>query len=340
VVSAILVCGISRAEQAIVQPNVSTMRFEGPALRLPCVAELKIGQEAFADGFAQKSLSERSVCLSELLTSLSPEPEFTTADFERSLTPEGGGGGLRLAPEPSMESIIFGRLGVNSRVSLALEELAHRHLIQDPAAIGPLIRCLNYPLIEVANVCRRTLSYLTRHSYGDVNIPPTVEGRETVIRDWTELAALRAKQHLVFDSSMAETCREFWTAAEKGLVASGVAPMGLSKLDDVNGFDEAIYSAIDEDLRGGWTPDQFRVKILLFRPGIFQPRSHTQQQMRETIADINALGQASYRESFPALDLELYLEVRTEDVRKKQAAVSAVQQALVVLRAMNAAAEP
>ena len=72
------------------------MRFEGAALRLPCVAELKKGQKAFADSFPKKSASQRSTCLNELLVSLSPEPEFTARDFELSLTLDGGGGGLRI----------------------------------------------------------------------------------------------------------------------------------------------------------------------------------------------------------------------------------------------------
>src|SRR5215212_7882738 len=100
-----------------------------PISQLSCVAELEKGQVAFAEIFAKKSGKQRRACLAQILASLSPEPEFTATNVERSLDLDGGGRTLRDYPDWRIESGFRDRFIVNARASFTLEELAKRHLI-------------------------------------------------------------------------------------------------------------------------------------------------------------------------------------------------------------------
>lgn len=157
-------CSFSQAlEHPIPQPNSYGWAFDGPALALECVGVLRAGAAAFPKYFAAKRTAERRVCLDQLFQSLTPEPDFTADDFSNAISRESN---HDLAPaDPQLSLRMTRRIGVNLEVAKAISSLATAGLLDEPAVLGPLIRCLDYPLISVSAICQDTLFTLTRHDF-------------------------------------------------------------------------------------------------------------------------------------------------------------------------------
>src|SRR5205814_1785327 len=148
-------CAFSQAvEHPIPQPNSYGWAFDGPALALECVGALKTAAAEFPKYFAAKRIAERRVCLDKLLQSLTPEPDFTSDDFFSVISRDPN---HNLAPaDPQLSLRMTRRIGVNLEVAKAIGSLATAELLDDPVVLGPLIRCLDYPLISVSAICQDT----------------------------------------------------------------------------------------------------------------------------------------------------------------------------------------
>lgn len=110
VLATFLFCVMLRGDEPIPRLSGYSSRFEGPALRLKCVAELKrTGWEAFVEKFRQKTTGQRRACLSQLLVSLNPEPDFTPAEFKAALRPRDDGD-YDFLPSTTIAGELIGRL--------------------------------------------------------------------------------------------------------------------------------------------------------------------------------------------------------------------------------------
>jgi hypothetical protein len=189
----LLLCQVSSAQEVLIQPSEYGTSFEGPALRFHCVAVLKQrGEEGLVQHFKMASRAERARCLNEILQSLTPEPDFSAADWKRALRRKPDGS-YTLAAEGGVEQRIGDRLGVNEQVARGVAALAQQHLIEDPSAIARLIECEHHPLVVIGANCNFALTMLTGHLYGEAFFrgpgpAVTVEGRERAISDWTRFA--------------------------------------------------------------------------------------------------------------------------------------------------------
>ena len=339
---AALFCSCLPGDQALIRPSYG-MSFEGPALSLECVATLKNkGEEGLVESFRAKTRAEQRVCLDQILESLTPEPDFTTEDFERSLKPASRGG-YELLPDPAIAKKMTNRIGVNVYAARGIAELARQHLIDDSSVIRPLIVCLNHPLLDVGTYCNRALTELTRHTYGQdfwersLGAPPqTVEYRQRLVSDWTELNRL-TKGRPIFDESMRSECLVAIQAIGARLIEA-LRPFGetvassyltrlverpaidSSSLETIFSFDVGAYNTAN------WPPrDRIgRIALVLTRPGISRPSGNaTGFGLRLQAPD--------YRELFPALDLELRFQIDADEGVRRPA-VLAVKEALMGLR--------
>jgi hypothetical protein len=334
------------------QPNVS-WSFDGPALSLKCVALLKIDPTRFVQTVRSEPPDSRRTCVNQLLQSLTPEPEFTAEDFHKA-TVKGS-----LWPESSeLTRRMVGRLGVNLNVSKALAELGPGGLIDDAGAAPPLIQCLNHPWLEVSRRCEDTLVALTRHSYGwtfyyDQPPPPTEEGRQRFIADWTEWEQQMKAGHPIFDEWLGSECLatvhklgEGLTGVLKGTVAASYIDNFKNQrlIDFAGAFAESIFEfgvglGIAANWPRGTNVDWVGIKI--FRPGIGHPRSISPKYSSITsplVLRNPATPENLYRESFPALDLEVDVQIDTRDDGVRNACFLAVKKALDELRGANNAA--
>ena len=340
------------AEQPLIQPSWYGVSFEGPALSLECVATLKNkGEGGLVESFRAKSSSERRLCLAQLLQSLTPEPDFTPEDFQRSLK-QTVQGQYELAPDPAIAQKMTNRMGVNVHVAQGLAELAGKHLIDDASALRPLVECLNHPLLEVGKYCNRALVSLTRHTYGlqfyerSTGAPAvTLENRHRVVADWRELNRLLTMGHPIFDELLASEClaairavgarliaalRPF-PAAEgylRGLAEHSAISPGRWEETIIN-FDVGSHNTANWPQREAIT----RIALVMTRPGVSRPSS------KVTPGDVVPGFQTpDYREIFPALDLELRFAIGTSDEALRRVSVLAVKGALDGLRAVDAKA--
>jgi hypothetical protein len=345
------------AEQPILQPNSYGYSFEGPALGLECVAALKADPARFYETVRARSPALRRPCVGQLVQALTPEPEFTTDDFQNAIKHDPNG---NLTPEsPEVALKITHRLGVNLAVANAVAELARDHLIDDSSAIHPLIQCLNHPLLEVSRRCEDALISLTHHSYGwaffysSPRVPPTVEGRQRFVADWMEWEDQLKNGHPIFDERLASESLAAVRAVGKQVanvlkdsVASGYIDYQVVQNGRLGGFGSGIYAeqVFKFDVGVGWVDNWppgtkvDRVAIVMFRPGIFKPRSVKPEDVSFAArSDFNhaLIGGNVYREEFPALDLELRVEIVTLDQALRQACFLAVKEGLAALREFN-----
>ena len=341
---AALFCSCLPGDQALIRPSYG-MSFEGPALSLECVATLKNkGEEGLVESFRVKTRAERRVCLDQILQSLTPEPDFTTEDFERSLKPTGRGG-YQLLPDPAIAKKMTNRIGVNVYAARGMAELARKHLIDDSFVIRPLVECLNHPLLDVGTYCNRALTDLTRHTYGQdfwersLGAPPqTVDYRQHLVSDWTELNRL-TRGYPIFDESMRSECLVAIQAIGARLIEAlrpfgeTVASSYLTRLVERPAIDssssEKIFSfdvGVHNTANWARTDRIARIAIVMSRPGISRPAGNA------TGFGLRLQLQApDYRELFPALDLELRFQIDADEA-VRQPAVLAVKEALKGLR--------
>ena len=97
--------------QLLVEPSCGSS-FEGPALNLAGVATLKNHEEkGLVEAFRSMSHAERRVCLSELLQSLTPEPDVAAADFQFGI--------VRIVPDLAERVVGESRSGVDWRLVMS-----------------------------------------------------------------------------------------------------------------------------------------------------------------------------------------------------------------------------
>ncbi len=346
-------CSCLTAEQPIRQPNSYGNSFNGPALALECVARLKADPARFFQTVRSESPEARRTCVNQLLQSLTPEPEFTAEDFQNALTRDPHG---NLSPEsPQLARKMMDRLGVNLNVAKAVAELAAGRLIDDPGAIRPLIRCLNHPLLPVSQSCEDALVSLTRHSYGwkfyyDQPPPPTEEGRQRLVADWTKWEEQMKEGHPIFDEWLASRCLaaghelgERLAGVLKDTVASGYLDhLKNKRLDDLGGpsAEKIFQFGVGVGNAANWPRGTKLdgVGIGIFRPGIAHPLSKSPEDHAVPVQALfgkSVAPETIYRENFPALDLEFRVEIDTSDDRVRDACFLAVKEALNGLRSAN-----
>jgi hypothetical protein len=341
------------AEQPILQPNSYGYSFEGPALRLECVATLKADPAKFYETIRARSPILRRVCVGQLVQALTPEPDFTADDFQKAIERDPN---RNLSPESPELALKMGqRLGVNLAVSNAVMELARGHLIDDSSAIHPLIQCLNHPLLEVSRLCEDALVSLTHHHYGNAfyysypRIPPTVEGRQRFVADWTEWEdQFKNGRHLICDEDLAS--ESLASVREVGMrlvdvlkdsVASGYLDFQVVQQGRMDDYAERVFAFdVGVGIAANWPPRTKvdRVAIVVFRPGISKPRSVKPEEVGSAArSEFNhpLIGENVYREQFPALDLEVRVEIATGDEALRQASFQAVKEGLTTLRNAN-----
>lgn len=331
----IIVLTSSLAAQPIRQLKSYSDSFEGPALALECVGLLKADPAHFLETVRSKAPDARRICVNELMQSITSEPEFTSDDFQKAVERDP----LNLLPEdPRLARRMAQRIGVNLNAARAIARLADARLVDDSGAIRPLIRCLNYPLLDVSRLCEDALLSLTRHSYGwgfFYNQPPapTEEARQRFIVDWTEWAAQMRNGHPIFDEWLAtQSLRAVHALGErladvlKDTFAHGYLDQQVSKnatLGNVFGSAaETIFQYhVGADVASNWWGTKLDgVGIRLLRPGISKPAPS---------------GQNIYSETFPALDLEVRIEIATNDNALRNACFLATREALNSLRSAN-----
>jgi len=340
-------CVCLAAGQPIRQPNSYGYRFEGPALKLQCVALLKSAGAGFSEAVRAKAPEGRRACLGQLLESLTPEPDFTTADFQAALARNLN---RNLIPEdPQLAQRMGDRIGVNLAVAKALRELAGTQLIGDTAALGPLIRCLEHPLLDVSRLCEDTLIDLTHHSYGwrfyyDRPPPPTEEARRKFVGEWRDWQAQMKNGHPIFDEWLAgqsaDAVRRVVDALSRtlgGIAASYLGgPGGVPRL---GGSLMPVFNyGVGSFIAANWSARETvqAVGIRLYRPGI-EP---------DQVPPITGLPfpelppEQVYDERFPALDLEMRVDLETADAKLRATAFAAVREALDGLRKANANPNP
>jgi hypothetical protein len=321
------------AEQLLIQPSFYGYSFEGPALRLECVATLKRGEEGLTASFRLKSAGERRLCLDQLLQSLPPEPDFTADDFRRALK-QNAQGDYFLDSGRAMGD----RLGVNIGVASGIAALALVGLIDDAAVMPPLVECLNHPLLDVARSCNRALESLTRHSYGSrffersMGAPGfTVANHQRVVADWRAL--LLDGRHPIYDDALQAASQAVVRSVVAGLLPVVPPSPARGYLDAMSTRAEIGRGSWDEEIvrfdvgrhnAANWSDDRItRIALLMIRPG-------------PSRLDGNADFQnADYRERFDALDLEVRFSIGTSDEAVRGRSVQAVRRALDELRAAN-----
>ena len=332
------VCSFSQTvEHPIPQPNSYGWAFDGAALALECVGALKTGAAAFPKYFAAKPTTERRVCLDQLFQSLTPEPDFTSDDFFSVMARDPN---HNLAPaDPELSLRMTRRIGVNLEVAKAIGSLAVAGLLDDSIVLGPIIRCLDYPLIPVSAICQETLFTLTRHDfvrpYDFYRRPPkTEEARRRLIADWKSWQRQMQSGHALFDdrlrsllvSSLDDLMKRL-SAILKNLYMSSWA-VAKPKLD-LYGPSLFSFSISRDMVAGGWPPASAlaAVGVRAVRPGLPdnpQPDFGLRGNPEDT-----------YRERFPFLDLEIDVTVATSDVSERNACFRAAKEALNALRHTN-----
>ena len=286
-----------------------------------------------------------------MLQSLAPEPDFTAEEFQRSLK-QNVQGDYELAPAAAIARKMTHRLGVNLHVARGVAALADKHLIDDRAALGPLIECLDHPLLEVGKYCNRALVSLTRHTYGapfyeqSSGAPAlTKANHQRLVADWRELNRLLTKGRPIFDELLEAECL---TAIRLvGARLSAVAqpfPAAEGYLKDLAGRSAIAPAALQETIfifdvgshtTANWPKREAvsRIALAMTRPGVSRPASISTPDR-----DTSRFRSPDYREIFSALDLELYFEIDTSDEGVRRASVLAVKEALDGLRAADAKA--
>jgi hypothetical protein len=264
------------------------------------------------------------------------------------------------------------RLGVNYDVSQAIAKLAREGLIDDPGTIRPLVGCLDHPLLSVADNCHEALIHLTRHMYGGWNIyngqSSTQEGRQRLVADWTNWEQKLHNGHPIFDgwlkSEVLETVHQLGERLEAVLkdapratepdfsagVAAGYIDYQVAKASFLScgnyGYETIFEFDVGDHSADNWPPATGNrptavesVGIKIFRPGIEAPVSRPPR-----VADGNGAllsdrifkaPEGIYRETFPALDLEVQVSINTRDARLRSAYYAAAKEALAELRADN-----
>lgn len=350
--AAALSCSLSA--QPIVQPNMS-WSFDGPALSLECVALVKADSAGFVQAVRSKPPDSRRRCVSELLESLTPEPDYTSEDFRRATV-----SGSLWPDTPELSRRMVGRLGVNLNVSKALAQLASAGLIDDATAVPRLIKCLNHPWLEVSRGCEDTLVALTRHSYGwtfyyDQPPPPTEEGRRRFVADWAEWEQQMRSGHPVFDEWLASECFKAMQQVGQGLTGVLKGTVAASYLENLKNpglfgfsfggaFSESIFEfGVGLGAAANW-PFGTKVDwvgIKVFRPGIANPGSIS-SKYRPISSTLPLRDPATpenlYRERFAALDVEIDVALETHDGALRNASFLAVRKALDGLRGANESA--
>lgn len=336
-----VVCSFSQAvEHPIPQPNSYGWAFDGPALALECVGPLKTSAAEFPKYFAAKPTAERRVCLDQLFQSLTPEPDFTSDDFFSSISRDPN---HNLAPtDPELSLRMVRRIGVNLEVAKAIGLLGAAGLLDDPIVLGPLIRCLDYPLISVSAICQDTLFTLTRHDfvrpYDFYRSPPkTEEARRRLIADWKSWQRQMQNGHALFDdqlrslllSSLDDLMKRL-SAILKNLYMSSWA--GTKPKLDLYGPSLFSYSISRDMVAGGWPPGSAltAVGVRAFRPGL---ADNPQPDFGLLVLRSNP--EDTYRERFPFLDLEIDVTVATSDVTQRNASFGVAKKALDALRRAN-----
>jgi hypothetical protein len=331
-------CAFSQAvEHPIPQPNSYGWDFDGPALGLECVGALKTSAAGFPQRFAAKSTDERRVCLDQLFQSLTPEPDFTSGDFFHAISQDPN---HNLAPADRELSLrMVRRIGVNLEVAKAIGALASAGLLDDPSVLGPLIRCLDYPLIPVGAICQESLFTLTRHDfvrpYDFYRRPPkTEEARRRLIADWKSWQRQMQNGHALFDdwsrslllATLDDLMKRLSAILKNAYLSSwdGTKP----KLD---GYGPSLFSySISRDMvAGGWSPGSplAAVAVRAFRPGLAD-----NPQLDFGMRELRGNPEDTYRERFPFLDLEIQVTVVTSDSTQRNASFAAAKEALDGLR--------
>jgi hypothetical protein len=256
---------------------------------------------------------------------------------------------------------MMSRLGVNINVSEAIAKLAHERIINDPATVRPLIRCLNHPLLDVAESCHEALFDLTGHNYGGWNFfykeSSTEEKRQEMVEEWTDWENNLQSGHLLFDdwleSEVQKTLHELGRKLEAALknasrpddysggVACGYIDSSLVKNPQVSRSERAFYFSVGDHNAGNWPSGAVvqSVGVEIFRPGT------DKQPTRPLPSEGGANGQFSlnpfdtpqraYSETFPALDLAVQVSIQTRDDRLRNAFFAAATEGLAELRAAN-----
>jgi hypothetical protein len=341
-----------------VQPNSFGYSFEGPALQLECVAALKADKAAFLRRFPTTPRELRRPCFAQLLQSLTPEPDFTADEFKAEIVNDPN---RNLSPkDPATARRIGNRLGVNINVAEAVEELVKAKVVDDPGAVSSLIRCLDHPLLEVSRRCQNALVYLTHHGYGQTfyynsRTRPTEEARRKLIADWNEWSQSMKNGHPVFDEWLESRCLSAVRAVGerlqevlKGTVAAGYLEHQVSKTSGFHGGDffnypEIIFSwGVGASNAANWMSRTGLdwVGISVFRPGIPNRRSSLPEGVTKVgvILEPAVSTESTFRESFPALDLEFRVVIVSTDPELRKACFRAATEALAQLRSANAEA--
>ena len=346
----LIAAALAAAETPIPQPISYGWDFAGPALQLACVAELKrLGPDKFVESVTAKSPDERVVCVRQLLQNLSPEPEFTAHDyFEWWKQPlDNSARSLRMQD----------RLGVNLNAAAAILALAKARLITDRPSIAPLIRCLAHPLLDVSRVCEDSLVTLTRHNYGwkfyhDSPPAPTFDSRQRMIDDWSAWSRQMQDGVPIFDQSLEAECASAVSAVGSSLervfqgsvAASYLEPQVLrhSFVGFGGEWSAVIFDHEIGTIAANWSDRTTeRIAIILSRPGIQHAQSKASSG-ETRFFPASPPGDKSqnyaYSQTFPALDLEMRVEVTTKDPFLARACSRALLEGSDGLRRANASA--
>src|ERR1035438_3980167 len=92
-------------------------------------------------------------------------------------------------------------------VAKAIHSVAAAGLLDDPAVLGPLITCLDYPLLSVSATCQSTLFTLTQHDFVQPfdlyrRPPKTEEARRRLINDWRSWQRQMQDGHALLDKQL------------------------------------------------------------------------------------------------------------------------------------------
>lgn len=271
-------------------------------------------------------------CVNDFLQSLSPEPDFTSADFRNAITPLG----LR-SRSKELDARMSRRLWVNDLSARALAELGLKKLIQDASAVAPLIQCLSHPWLEVSKHCERALMAATRHSYGwdffhTQSAPLTEQARQAAIAEWVNWHRHMRFGRPIFDQGLEAGVLAAVREVERELarILGGVpASYLLGELERTKSLAvgwgksaEEIYAyGVGNNSAANWpgTSEVDLVEISVSRPGFGAPR---------------APAPTAYQERFPKLDLEVRVVVETRNKALREDCRAAVRRALQPLRLM------
>jgi hypothetical protein len=316
--------------------------FEGPALKLACIAILKNEHvEGLIARFRNMPEEERHVCLSQLSQSLNPAPDFTAEDVEHSITP----GGQLIPEDPELAKRMNNRIALNGTVARAFNGLAASHLIDDSTVIPPLIECVAHPVTDIGRLCTETLWLLTRHSYGlplwKTDSPLfTIEERARAVSDWRRYWLLMQHRHPIFDWEVERETLRFVRAIADQI--EGLPPHYSLQDPRVELSGTCIYS-YDSGMDARMTRDAIRYVLMFRRPGIANPESATRNTLSNNAPPPERF---SFHELFPALDLEVFFlaelpprppsrEWDTTDLQARQKSIFTVELALGGLRALD-----